>query len=203
MNQNLQKTIAKLATMQAEIPEERKALLAEIAAFISQKLQKGESVKMNFICTENSRRSHISQLWAAALAHHFGLPITTFSGGTKVSAFNSKAIAAMQRAGFAILPASGENPKYRVVFEPNDEPLLSYSKLYDAPENPQDSFIAIMVCGSADANCPFIPTAERRFAVTFTDPKVADNTPQEAATYDERVLQIGSEFYYLFDRVKI
>ncbi len=203
MNQTLQKTIAQLAEMQSEIPAERKALLEIIAAFLSEKLQKGEPVKLNFICTENSRRSHISHLWAAALAHHFGVPVATFSGGTKVSAFNPKAIAAMQRAGFSILPASGENPKYKVVFEPNDEPIWSFSKLYDAPENPQDSFIAIMVCGSADANCPFIPTAEKRFAVTFTDPKVADNTPAEAATYDERVLQIGSEFYYLFKTIQL
>jgi hypothetical protein len=202
MNQNLQKTIAKLATMQAEIPEERKALLAEIAAFISHKLQKGEPVKMNFICTENSRRSHLSQLMSAAIARYFGLPIKTFSGGTKVSAFNPRTVASLRRAGFSIADAEGENPKYPVVFEPNDEPLLSYSKLYDAPENPQDSFIAIMVCGSADANCPFIPNSEKRFAVTFNDPKVAENTPQEAATYDERLLEIGSQFYYLFNLVK-
>ncbi len=202
MNQTLQKTIAQLAEMQGKIPAERKALLTSIADFISDKLQKGEPVKLNFICTENSRRSHISQLWAAALAHHFGVPVSTFSGGTKVSTFNPKAIAAMQRAGFSILPASGENPKYEVSFADDAAPFYAFSKLYDAPENPQDSFIAIMVCGSADANCPFIPTAERRFAVTFTDPKIADNTPAETATYDERVLQIGSEFYYLFSSVK-
>ncbi len=128
--------------------------------------------------------------------------LRTFSGGTKVSAFNPKAIAAMQRAGFSILTASGENPKYEVSFAENAPAVTSFSKLYDATENPQDSFIAIIVCGSADANCPFIPTAERRFAVTFSDPKIDDNTPAEAATYDERVLQIGSEFYYLFSSVK-
>lgn len=186
----------------AQITDERKALLAKIADYISQKLQKGEVVKMNFICTENSRRSHLSQLLSAAIIKHFGLPIQTYSGGTKVSACNPRTIAALRRAGFSIEDGTGENPKYNVVFEPNDEPVFAYSKLYNAPENPQDNFIAIMVCGHADENCPFIPNAEKRFAVTFDDPKVADDTPNEAATYDERLHEIGSQFYYLFNLVK-
>ena len=186
----------------AQITDERKALLAKIADYISQKLQKGEVVKMNFICTENSRRSHLSQLLSAAIIKHFGLPIQTYSGGTKVSACNPRTIAALRRAGFSIEDGTGENPKYNVVFEPNDEPILAYSKLYNALENPQDNFIAIMVCGHADENCPFIPNAEKRFAVTFDDPKVADETPKEATTYDERLHEIGSQFYYLFEQVK-
>ena len=186
----------------AQITDERKALLAKIADYISQKLQKGEVVKMNFICTENSRRSHLSQLMSAAIISQLGLPIKTYSGGTKVSACNPRTIAALRRAGFSIEDGTGENPKYNVVFEPNDNPIFAYSKLYDAPENPQDNFIAIMVCGHADENCPFIPNAEKRFAVTFDDPKVADDTPEEAATYDERLHEIGSQFYYLFKHLK-
>jgi len=202
MNPTLEKTIVRLPKMEGAIPDERKALLSKIAAYITTKLQKGETVKMNFICTENSRRSHLSQLMSAAIIKHFGLPIETFSGGTKVSACNPRTIAALQRAGFTIENPGGENPKYTVVFEPNDEPIFAYSKMYNAPENPQDSFIAIMVCGHADANCPFIPNAEKRFAVTFDDPKVSDDTSREAATYDERLLEIGSQFYYLFKQIK-
>ena len=200
MNQKLQNTIAKLGPLQNTIPEERQALLRKIAGYISEKLAKRETVKMSFICTENSRRSHLSHLISAAIIKHFGLPIETFSGGTKVSACNPRTIAALERAGFIIEKPLGDNPKYMVVFEPNDEPIFAYSKLYDAHENPQDSFIAIMVCGHAHANCPFIPNAEKRFAVTFDDPKVADDTSREAATYDERLLEIGSQFYYLFER---
>lgn len=202
MNPILENTITRFAQNPAPIADDRKALLEKIAAYISQKLQKGEAVKMNFICTENSRRSHLSQLLSAAVIRHFELPIQTYSGGTKVSACNPRTIAALQRAGFLIEKPGGENPKYKVVFEPNDNPIFAYSKLYDAPKNPQDNFIAIMVCGHADENCPFIPNAEKRFAVTFDDPKVADDTPEEVATYDERLLEIGSQFYYLFNLVK-
>ena len=203
MNQNLEKTIQRIAALQDEIPTERKALLTKIAGYITEKLQKGETVKMNFICTENSRRSHLSQLMSAVIIHHFNLPVQTFSGGTKVSACNPRTIAALERAGFSIEKPGGENPKYVLKFDNTANTLTAYSKLYNAPENPQDSFIAIMVCGHADENCPFIPNAEKRFAVTFDDPKVADDTPQEAATYDERLLEIGSQFYYLFSQVAL
>lgn len=201
MNKNLIKTLAQLPELSARISTERKQLLDQIAGYIKEKIAKGQSVQMNFICTENSRRSHLSQMMSAALIRHFKLPIQTFSGGTNVSACNPRTIAALKRAGFIIENGKGENPHYEVVFEPNDDPIFAYSKLYNAPENPQDQFIAIMVCGHADENCPFIPNAEKRFAVTFDDPKVSDDTDQEEATYDERLLEIGSQFYYLFKQV--
>jgi arsenate reductase len=202
MHPSLEKTLAHLPKLEGSIPADRKALIAKIAGYISEKLQKGESVKLNFICTENSRRSHLSQLMAAAIVKHFGLPIKTFSGGTNVSACNPRTIAALERAGFKIEKPGGKNPKYRVVFEPNDEPIFAYSKLYDAPENPQDSFIAVMVCGHADENCPFIPNAQKRFAVTFDDPKVADDTLEEAAAYDAKIIEIGAQLFYLFNSIK-
>jgi hypothetical protein len=43
---------------------------------------------------------------------------------------------------------------------------------------------------------PFIPGAEMRLALTYEDPKAADNTPEEAQRYDERVRQIGREIFY-------
>ena len=115
MNQTLQNTLAKLGPLQNTISEERKALLRKIAGYISEKLAKRETVKMSFICTENSRRSHLSHLISAAIIKHFGLPIQTFSGGTKVSACNPRTIAALERAGFIIEKPLGDNPKYRLV----------------------------------------------------------------------------------------
>jgi len=128
--------------------------------------------------------------------------VQTFSGGTKVSACNPRTVAALQRAGFALENTSeGDNPKYMFRMADDAPPIMAYSKLYDAPENPQDSFIAIMVCGHADENCPYIPTAERRFAVTFDDPKVADNSAWEETAYDEKLIEIGGQFFYLFNQL--
>ena len=198
INQQLLGTITKAAQLENSIATERKELLKKIGLYISEKIKTGEPVKLNFICTENSRRSHLSQLMSAAIVAQFNLPIETFSGGTKVSACNQRTVAALRRAGFKIADGEGTNPHYKVRYADDADPILAYSKLYDAPENPQDKFIAIMVCGHADENCPFIPNAEKRFAVTFDDPKVADDTHLEEQTYDERLLEIGSQFYYLF-----
>jgi arsenate reductase len=201
MFQELENTITKL-TNASSISAERTTLLNSMADYISVLIQKGESVKLNFICTENSRRSHLSQLLAAAIAHKLNVPVETYSGGTKVSACNPRTVAALRRAGFQIVEDTGENPHYEVRYADDADPILAYSKLYDAPENPQDKFIAIMVCGHADENCPFIPNAQKRFAVTFDDPKVADDTPEEAAAYDAKIIEIGAQLFYLFNSIK-
>jgi arsenate reductase len=201
MFQELENTITKL-TNASSISAERTTLLNSMADYISVLIQKGESVKLNFICTENSRRSHLSQLMAAAIAHKLNVPVETYSGGTKVSACNPRTVAALRRAGFQIVEDTGENPHYEVRYADDADPILAYSKLYDAPENPQDSFIAIMVCSHADENCPFIPNAEKRFAATFDDPKVADDTLEEAAAYDAKIIEIGAQLFYLFNSIK-
>lgn len=43
--------------------------------------------------------------------------------------------------------------------------------------------------------------ADERIAVTYVDPKLADGTAAEAATYDERCRQIGREILYALSRV--
>lgn len=177
-------------------------LLQKMATAIRAEIDQNGSTALNFICTENSRRSHISQLWAAVMAHHFNLPIKTFSGGTKATAINPRTVAAMQRAGFDLTAGEGENPKHQFTFAEGAAPIVAFSKVFDAPENPQKDFFALMVCGHADANCPFIPTAKQRFAFTFDDPKVNDDTPLEAATYDERVAEIGTQVFELFRLIK-
>lgn len=197
----LSETLVQARALMEAIPEPRKALLEKIASKLSAYIQSGKIPQLVCICTENSRRSHIAHFMAAAAAHHFDIPVATYSGGTKATACNPRTIAALRRAGFNIPHSDGENPRYTVQWSAELSPALAYSKLYDAPENPAADFFAIMVCGHADANCPFIPTALDRFALTFTDPKVADDTPEEQAVYDAKVLEIGSQFYYLFQHI--
>lgn len=178
-----------------QIPGERKALLQQLADYLAQ--SKTAPVKLNFICTHNSRRSHIAQAWAAAGAAYFGIPgVQTYSGGTEATALNPRAVAALQRAGFQIHNPGGENPHYQVAFAETQAPLICYSKTFDAPVNPQSGFAAIMTCSDADENCPLIPGAAFRLPLTYEDPKAADGTPEEAVRYDERVRQIGREILY-------
>lgn len=179
------------------IPEARKVLLAKLAGHIREKRTSDQPVALNFICTHNSRRSHLSQIWAATAAHSFGLDnISTYSGGTEATAFNPRAVAAMERAGFQIENPGGDNPHYLVSFSPDVPAMECFSKTFDDPANPQKGFAAIMTCSDADENCPFIPGVELRLPLTYDDPKEADDTPEETARYDERVRQIGREIFY-------
>ncbi len=182
--------------------DERTELLTELAEFISSELDSNRTAKLTFICTHNSRRSHMSQIWAAVMAARFGVEqIDTFSGGTEATAFNPRAVASMKRTGFRIHSEGSENPRYSVAFSADVDPLICFSKKYDDSSNPSEGFAAIMTCSDADESCPFIPGASFRIPIPYDDPKAADGTPEESIRYDERSRQIAAEMYFLFQKV--
>ena len=184
------------------IPESRRKSLEEVASFVSAKRANGEAADLNFICTHNSRRSQLGQLWAAVAAAHFGIDdVRTYSGGTEVTAFNPRAVSAIERAGFAVQNPGGENPRYQVSFQEPGPAIVCFSKTYDDPHNPKDGFAAIMTCSAADEACPIVVGAALRAPIRYGDPKAADGTPDETAAYDERSRQIATEMLYLFARV--
>lgn len=201
---SLQSTVKKLTNEFGQIPESRKPILIELTDFLSQKLKLNHTINLNFICTHNSRRSHISQIWAQAAAQYYGVNgVQCYSGGTEATAFNPRAVKAMQDAGFDIqVLKDGPNPVYKVKFSTDASPLTVFSKKYDDDFNPKKDFAAIMTCSHADENCPLVLGATKRIALTYNDPKDFDGTPQEAAKYSERVHEIGREILYAFSLVK-
>lgn len=194
----IKKYINSLKESLEEIPDRRQQRLKAIADYIRSK----ETAKLTFICTHNSRRSQFCQIWAAVMAEYFNLEnIETFSGGTIATAFNPRAVAAVERSGFEVINPGGENPRYKIFFDKDNEPLICFSKTFDDSYNPKQDFAALMTCSDADENCPFVPGAEKRFSIPYVDPKKSDGTPREAATYDERCRQIATEMYYLMSKV--
>lgn len=187
-----------------QIPTQRKELLAKLAKYVEEQSQSGKQVKLTFICTHNSRRSHISQLWAAVAAKQYTFDnVETYSGGTEATAFNPRAVAAMVRAGFKIdKEAEDKNPRYHVQYGEKTVPFVCFSKKYDSETNPAGDYCAVMVCSEADKGCPVVNGAQLRLAISFEDPKVADGTDEEAARYDERCAQIAREMLYTFSLVK-
>jgi hypothetical protein len=198
MYSELQSYINNLGKMDSKIPDQRKEKLNAIADYIRAK----EEARLTFICTHNSRRSHLCQIWAFVMAKYFGLDnIDTYSGGTEATAFNPRAVTTIKRAGFEVDNPGGENPRYKVYFDDAEEPLICYSKTFDDSYNPQKNFAAIMTCSDADQNCPPVSGAENRFSIPYVDPKESDGTPQEVKTYDKRCKQIADEMYYLMSKV--
>jgi arsenate reductase len=201
---NLQPTVGKLVSEFNQIPEERKRVIKQLTDYVSAKSQSGQKVLLNFICTHNSRRSHISQIWAQTAAYYYEINnVETFSGGTEATAFNPRAVTAMKQAGFDISTIKeGNNPVYKVTYSDNAPALTVFSKKYDDDFNPKKDFAAIMTCSHADENCPLVQGASARIALTYNDPKDFDGTPQETAKYSERVHEIGREILYAFSQVK-
>ena len=203
MLSNLQPKIDQLIKEFDQIPAQRKEALQELARFVQNKKKAAKPVYLNFICTHNSRRSHLAQVWAQAAAHHYDIKnVFCFSGGTEATAFYPRAVKAMQEAGFNIAKTKeGDNPVYEVRFASEAPPIIAFSKKYDDPFNHNKDFAAIMTCSNADENCPLVLGASSRIALTYDDPKEFDGTPQEEAKYKERVLQIGREILYAFSQV--
>ena len=200
----IENNIIKLNDTFALISNERKELLNELARYISQKVRNHEEVKLNYICTHNSRRSHMGQIWGQTAAEYYGIEnVKCFSGGTEVTAFNLRAVKAIREFGFIITQKDNSgNPLYLVKYSDEKEPLKCFSKIYNDEFNPQNNFAAIMTCSDADENCPVVFGAEARFPIRYKDPKEFDNTELETKMYKERFEEIGREMLYLFSNVK-
>jgi len=179
---------------------ERQAILQPFVGYIKTKIEAQQPIHLTFICTHNSRRSHLGQVWAQVAAAYFGVEnVHCFSGGTEATACNSRTIAALQRAGLHIIKTTNsDNPLYEISYDEASSPIIAFSKVYDQAPNPNSHFAAIMTCDHAEANCPYIPGAEKRLPIMYIDPKISDDTPEETATYDARCRQIATEMKWVF-----
>jgi arsenate reductase len=197
----IEKTIKELNPQ--NISNERKGVLQPLIDFIQSKVSNNQETRINFICTHNSRRSHLSQVWAQTMANYFNLKnVFCYSGGTEATALFPMVGETLQHSGFQIKTMSkNENPVYSIKYADNEYPIIGFSKKFDDAFNPKSEFVAVMTCSQADGDCPFIAGAEKRIPITFEDPKAFDNTPQQAEKYNERSLQIATELLYVFSKI--
>jgi arsenate reductase (thioredoxin) len=187
----------------ASISSERKEILQNLIDYIQSKVDLKETVRINFICTHNSRRSHLSQVWAQTMATYFGIEnVFCYSGGTEATALFPMAAKTLENSGFQIQTLSeGKNPVYAIKYAENEHPIIGFSKKLDDDFNPKSDFAAIMTCDSANEACPIVFGASIRIPIMFLDPKAFDNTPQQAEKYQERSLQIATELKYVFSKI--
>lgn len=103
INAELRKTTAQLVDETHLITEERKEQLIELGDFLIQQRTTSKETKVLFVCTHNSRRSHISDTWFQYGLVYYGISgYQSFSGGLEATAFNPNAIGALERAGFSV-----------------------------------------------------------------------------------------------------
>lgn len=200
----LQTYLNEIASSFQSIPSERKADLEKVAEYIRGRLNDSQTARLIFICTHNSRRSHLAQVWAHVAVESFGLiGVETYSGGTEATALNPRAVAAMRRAGLKITAddTTASNPNYSIQTSENASPQICFSKVYDAPANPTTKYCAVMTCSQADDACPVVMGCDLRMPIRYEDPKVADDTDFESQRYDERSKQICAEMLYMMSLV--
>jgi hypothetical protein len=192
-----------LSTEFNQINEERKAELKGIANFIVEQRKEHKPANLLFVCTSNSRRSHMAQVWSQIAAYYYGIDsVFTFSGGTEQTRVNINAIDALVRTGIEIYSNNqGENPLRYIRVSNKINPWVIFSKKYSDATNPKNNFAAVMVCSEADKACPFVEGAESRIGLPYQDPKEFDNSPLKEAKYDERCRQIAREMFYIMDFV--
>jgi arsenate reductase len=185
-----------------EIDDNRKELLLKIANKIAVNYNNND-ININFICTHNSRRSQLGQVWSFFAADYFKLPINAFSGGTEVTAFHRNTVKTLTEVGFKfdVDEFSHTNPIYRISFSDDNPSLLGFSKLYNNIENKTPYFV-LTTCNNADENCPFIPEAIDRFHVPYIDPKHSDDSAIQDETYLKTSRIIAAQMYYLFNEIK-
>ena len=201
MLENLSKTIATISKI--SVSEERKEVLFPLVDYIQNKVKANQEIRLNFICTHNSRRSHLSQIWAQTMAFQFRIQkVYCYSGGTEATAMFPKVAETLINQGFQIQKLSQEqNPVYSVKFDENQHPIVCFSKAYFNEFNPKSNFGAIMTCNNADEGCPMVFGVEARFPIKYDDPKAFDGTDLMDEKYAERSLQIASEMYYVFSQI--
>tara|TARA_B100001287_G_scaffold67997_1_gene55764 strand:+ start:672 stop:1292 length:621 start_codon:yes stop_codon:yes gene_type:complete len=183
---------------------ERQSLLKPLIHYIESKLINKKQVNLNFICTHNSRRSHLAQVWAQTIAHYFNFNnVFCYSGGTETTATHVAVLNALMHSGFEIEKISeNENPVYNIKYSLHQVPVVCFSKYFDHSLNPSTDFAAILTCTEADKGCPHIYGADIRITMPFEDPKSYDNTSQQENKYLERSLQIATEMKYIFSKIK-
>ncbi len=186
------------------IDETHRLAGGKLVDWIAKSYRPGERLDVTVVCTGNSRRSILGATMGNIAAAYYGMPEIRFhSGGTAPTAFNSRTVATLKEIGVEVEPtgkeaARGEpqtaNPVYRVRWGMSGTPAMAateFSKRYDDPSNPQHGFAALMVCGEADAACPFVKGSALRVSMPYLDPKIYDGGAYESAKYAERRDDMG------------
>jgi len=194
--------ISKLLVSFDSIPSPRKQKLIELASHLKVALNSSNKLNLLFVCTHNSRRSHMGQVWGQLAANYYKMDnVNSFSAGTEVTELNSNVIEMIQKVGCKVSTfQNGSNPAYLIEFGQNQS-LTCFSKLIEHESNPRADFFAIMMCTEAEANCPFVPGAIHRIGLPFDDPKAYDNTLKVSDAYLSTFEEIGVQILYLFNQI--
>ncbi len=162
---------------------------------------------MTFICTHNSRRSHLCEIMFRSASKFYGLDsVTTYSGGTEGTALYPAVAESCARHGFTTNEVQAHGQRawkiYHDILEEEISTPLLFSKEYTHNANAQEGYHAIMVCDSANEECPVVFGAKQRYSLLFVDPKHSDGGRKQAEVYDNTLRTIAQEMGYIVRKIQ-
>ncbi len=171
--------------------------------YIQQKLEREQEVNLIFVCVQNSRRSHLSQVIAQYTAYEYQIDkINCYSGGVEVTSIHPNTVAILRKLGFEIIQKiEGENPVFEWRYKPSQSIVLLYSKNFEEVTSRLEHFAAVMVCTETENNCPYIPGAEHKIFLPYDDPKTADNSENPLDAYLRVAHQMQEEMRWIFSNI--
>lgn len=187
----------------SEIKPSRIERLNNIAESLSSVYSEANTLNLNFICTHNSRRSQLAQVWSHYFSYLYDLNLHSYSSGTEVTEVHPNILNVLEEAGFEVerISETNNNPRYKLNYSETRDSILLFSKSIDDESLPKN-YIAITTCSQADENCPFIPQASMRFSLTYSDPGKDDGSDREIESYRQTNKQIAREIKYMIKKIK-
>ena len=113
-----------------------------------------------FLCTHNSRRSQLCQIWGYILAKIYKVDLIFNSAGSEKTEVHENIFYCLSYLGI-----KAENNK--VIFK--DLIINLHSKTLN--EIKEDKFIAIMTCSDTEKSCPTDPRSIKNIKMFYEDPK--------------------------------
>tara|TARA_B100001079_G_scaffold142196_1_gene121790 strand:+ start:344 stop:916 length:573 start_codon:yes stop_codon:yes gene_type:complete len=139
-----------------------------------------------FLCTHNSRRSQLCQVWGSILSKIYNIDLKFNSAGTEKTEVHKTIFYCFSNVGIEI--------KDSKIFY-GDLSLSLHSKVLE--EIQSDKFISIMTCSDAEKSCPSDSRSIRNISMIYQDPKIFDDTEKEREEYSKTSKLIAEELNYI------
>ena len=178
---------------------DRKKILNDVSSKINTYNKSDKELNLLFVCTHNSRRSQLAQVFAHLAIKYFGhLNLNSFSCGSEQTTIHENTILALESIGFRI--QKKKSNKTNFYFSDNLF-VECFSKTFLHDSLPKNQIISLMTCDDADKNCPLITGSLSRISLPYNDPKLYDDSLECREEYKKTSIQIAQEIFYIFSKV--
>ena len=197
----------------ALIPGDRELELERLADAVVQVVRAHGRAMLLFVCQHNARRSQLCDVWfrtALTIKGHDTADnllcsrVSSLSGGSEISQIDPRTIRCLKSAGLSVRRRAASTyvcgpmlPNGRAA--PEGVATLHAKMVGDAVAGTDKSALVVVpVCSPEQSACPLVPAAQH-VPLPYNDPSRANNTPGEAAAYDDACSTIAREMLALVD----